>query len=75
MMPLLPMVRMLRTKRLLDPVEVRVRVMVMEVRVRVMEVRVARPLRARKEGEVERGRWRGDTEENEGNSMWRSRGV
>ena len=45
MMPLLPMVRMLRTKRLLDPVEVRVRVMVivMEVRVWVMEVRVARP--------------------------------
>ena len=45
LMPLLPMVRMLRTKRLLDPVEVRVRVMVMvmEVRVWVMEVRVARP--------------------------------
>ena len=43
LMPLLPMVRMLRTKRLLDPVEVRVRVMVMEVRVRVMKVRVAPP--------------------------------
>ena len=28
---------------MLDPVEVKVRVMVMEVRVRVMEVRVARP--------------------------------
>ena len=28
---------------MLDPVEVKLRVMVMEVRVRVMEVRVARP--------------------------------